>query len=556
MDERTPTIVRANSIVSQARTRQGAHRSLATPDSLTGSAASSALEPEALAITGETITATGSVSELRDRFPAAEVLDFGDSTIIPGLNDAHIHLALTAGDALHLDLSHEAVRDVPTLLDTIAAEVRAASAGVWVKGSRYDDEKTGIVLRDELDRIAPETPVLVNHVAGHWGVVNSAGLRFLGIDESSPDPDGGRNDRYSDGRLNGKLIERALMNVLMPATARGERFIPGDTVEDLQLGAARTIAKWNAAGLTSICDALISPQDIGILSALRADDALGLRIGMLLSIDHYDKAAEFGIGSGFGDDRLKLIGVKAFLDGAIGGRTCLLSEPFNDPSYQGVQTTSTEELRADVERVHTDGNRIGVHANGDAAIRLVLDAFEDVAARIPRPGLRHRIEHCSLIDDDILNRMNRLGAVAVPFAGYPGYHGGALNSWYGEERMERMFAHRSFLDAGVTVAGSSDYPCGPYQPLFGLQSLVTRTGVDDGITVGASQKVTAAEALSIFTLGSAEASGEESCKGRLAPGYLADFTVLGDNPLTVDPHGIADIDVRATYVGGSEVYGG
>ncbi|MCF2586303.1 amidohydrolase [Brevibacterium sp. UCMA 11752] len=541
MEERTPTIVRANSIVSQARTRPGA---------------SSALEPEAFAITGEIISASGTLTELRDRFPTAEVLDFGDSTIIPGLNDAHIHLAMTAGDALHLDLSHAAVGDVPTLLDTIAAEVGTTSARTWVKGSRYDDEKTGIVLRDELDRIAPEVPVIVNHVAGHWGVVNSAGLRFLGIDESSPDPDGGRYDRYSDGRLNGKLIERALMNVLMPATARGDRFIPGDTVEDLELGAARTIAKWNAAGLTSICDALISPQDIGILSALRADDALGLRIGMLLSIDHYDKAAELGIGSGFGDDRLKLIGVKAFLDGAIGGRTCLLSEPFTDPNYQGVQTTSTDELRANVERVHTDGNRIGVHANGDAAIRLVLDAFDDVAARIPRPGLRHRIEHCSLIDDDILGRMNRLGAIAVPFAGYPGYHGSALNSWYGEARTERMFAHRSFLDAGVTVAGSSDYPCGPYQPLFGLQSLVTRTGVDDGVTVGASQKVTAAEALSIFTLGSAEASGEESYKGRLAPGYLADFTVLGDNPLTIDPHGIADIDVRATYVGGDEVYRG
>lgn len=552
MEERTPTIVRADSIVSQARTPLRTPSGNRRPTSGTAPAP----EPEALAITGETITATGTLAELRERFLGAKVLDFGDSTIIPGLNDAHIHLALTAGDALHLDLSHEAVGTVPALLDTIAAEVGATSAGVWVKGSRYDDEKTGIVLRDELDRISPETPLLVNHVAGHWGVVNSAGLRWLGIEENSPDPAGGRYDRYPDGRLNGKLIERALMNVLMPATARGDRFIPGDTVEDLQLGAARTIAKWNAAGLTSICDALISPQDLGVLSAVRADDALSLRIGMLLSIDHYDKAADLGVGSGFGDDRLKLIGVKAFLDGAIGGRTCLLSEPFTDPNYQGVQTTSTQELRANVERVHADGNRIGVHANGDAAIQLVLDAFEDVAARIPRPGLRHRIEHCSLIDDDIIERMHRLGAIAVPFAGYPGYHGGALNSWYGEERMGRMFAHRTFLDAGVTVAGSSDYPCGPYQPLFGLQSLVTRTGVDDGATVGTAQKVTPEEALSIFTLGSAEASGEESFKGRLAPGYLADFTVLGENPLTIDPHGIADIDVRATYVGGDEVHAG
>lgn len=118
-----------------------------------------------------------------------------------------------------------------------------------------------------------------------------------------------------------------------------------------------------------------------------------------------------------------------------------------------------------------------------------------------------------------------------------------------------MFAHRSFLDAGITVAGSSDYPCGPYQPLFSLQSLVTRTGVDDGVPFGPSQKVTAAEALSIFTLGSAGASGEESFKGRLAPGYLAGFTVLGENPLSIDQNGISEIGVRATYVGGNKVYG-
>ncbi|WP_193627255.1 amidohydrolase [Brevibacterium sp. CFH 10365] len=552
MDERTPTIFRADAIVAQAGAPGGTGMRHGT---VPGDDRTLMPEPEALAVTGETITSTGTLAELRDRFPRAEVVDFGDSTIIPGLNDAHIHLALTAGDALHLDLSHEAVGTIPALLDTIAAEAGAASAGEWIKGSRYDDEKTGAVLRNDLDRIAPEVPVLVNHVAGHWGVVNSAGLRWLGIDESTPDPDGGRYERYADGQLNGKLVERALMNVLMPATARGNRFIPGDTVDDLQRGAAKTIAKWNAAGLTSICDALISPQDIGILSAVREAGDLGLRVGMLLSIDHYDKAVELGVGSGFGDDRLKLIGVKAFLDGAIGGRTCLLSEPFTDPNYQGVQTTSTQELLADIERVHADGNRVGVHANGDAAIRLVLDAYEDVSRRISRPGLRHRIEHCSLVDEDIIDRMHRLGTIAVPFAGYAGYHGGALNSWYGEERMGRMFAHRSFLDAGITVAGSSDYPCGPYQPLFGLQSLVTRTGVDDGVTVGAAQRVSAAEALSIFTLGSAEASGEESLKGRLTSGHIADFTVLGANPLTIDPQGIADIDVRATYVGGDAVFG-
>ncbi|MFC9537871.1 penicillin acylase family protein [Streptomyces sp. NPDC056975] len=150
--------------------------------------------------------------------------------------------------------------------------------------------------------------------------------------------------------------------------------------------------------------------------------------------------------------------------------------------------------------------------------------------------------------------MKALDAIAVPFAGYAAYHGGALNDWYGAERVGRMFAHRSFLDAGVTVAGSSDYPCGPYQPLIGLQSMVTREGTDDGAAAGPGQRVSAEEALRIFTLGSAEAEGTQAYKGRLAAGQLADFLALGENPLTADPHGIASIPVRATYVGGDQVY--
>jgi predicted amidohydrolase YtcJ len=204
--------------------------------------------------------------------------------------------------------------------------------------------------------------------------------------------------------------------------------------------------------------------------------------------------------------------------------------------------------------VHEDGNRIGVHANGDAAIRLVLDAFEAAQREAPRPGLRHRIEHCSVIDQEILARMKALDAIAVPFAGYVAYHGGSLNRWYGPDRTSRMFAHRAFLDAGVAVAGSSDYPCGPYEPLLGIQSMVTREGVDDGEPVGATQRVTPAEALSTFTLGSAEAEEAETIRGRLAPGYLADFVVLEENPLTIDPHGIASIPIQATYVGGECVF--
>lgn len=533
--ESTPTIFRAATIVAQQD--------------------DGGPEPEALAVDGGRVRATGDLAGLRERFPAAEVVDFGDATVIPGLHDAHIHLAITAEDLLHLDLSAAAVRTTDDLLATVKAEAGRIGPGGWVRGSRYDDAKTGVITRQDLDRVAPDNPVLVVQVAGHWGVVNSAALRAFGIDESSTPPPGGDFGRHPDGTLDGRLIERALMNLTMAATARGESPLRPSTQEEKMHGLRRAVELWHAAGLTSVCDALISPADVALFRRARAEGVLTLRTGMLLSIDHYAKARELGVGSGFGDDMLRFVGVKAFIDGAIGGRTCLLSEPYADPSCHGLQTTSTEELHQNVRTVHGDGNRIGVHANGDTAIRIVLDAFEAAQAADPRPGLRHRIEHCSVIDDGILARMRAIGAVAVPFAGYAAYHGGALNGWYGAERAERMFAHRAFLDAGVTVAGSSDYPCGPYEPLLGLQSMVTRAGADDGRPVGPSQRVSPAEALRIFTLGSAEACDESHEKGRLAPGYLADFVVLGENPLTAEPSTISQIPVRATYVGGTRVHG-
>ena len=514
-------------------------------------AQSSGPDPEAFAVADGRIRATGDLASLRDRFPGAREVDLGTSTVIPGLHDALIHLANAAEDLLHLDLSAAAVPDVDDLLARVAA---SAGAGAWIRGSRYDDVKTGPLTRWDLDRVAPDDPVLVVQVAGHWGVANSRALRELGISESSTPPPGGEYGRSPDGLLDGRLVERALMNVVYPATARGSSTLPVSTPDDLLRGLTRAQEMWHAAGLTSICDALISPADVALLRRARAEGLLTLRVAMLLSIDHYSKARALGVGSGFGDDLLRFAGVKAFVDGAVGGRTCLLSEPYADVGGHGLQTTPTPELFEAVRTVHADGNRIGVHANGDAAIRLVLDAFEAAQTTLPRPGLRHRIEHCSVVDQEILARMKALDAIAVPFAGYVAYHGGALNRWYGPERTARMFAHRSFLDAGVTVAGSSDHPCGPYEPLLGLQSMVTREGVDDGEPVGIAQRVTPEEALRVFTLGSAEAEGTETTRGRLAPGYLADFVVLAENPLTADPHGIASIPVQATYVGGECVF--
>src|SRR5699024_8494438 len=208
MLDTAPTIFRAGTVIAQA---------------------GHGPEPEAIAVADEWIVAIGTVAELTERYPDAEVVDFGAATIVPGFNDAHAHIAMTAEDILHADLSHDAVADVDELLAAVAAEVQNTPADAWVRGSRYDDQKTGPITRDELDRVAPGHPVLVTHVAGHWGVVNSKALEVLRIDETSDDPAGGTYERDTAGRLTGRLIERALMNVSLPATASGGPGVPASS---------------------------------------------------------------------------------------------------------------------------------------------------------------------------------------------------------------------------------------------------------------------------------------------------------------------------------------
>jgi predicted amidohydrolase YtcJ len=501
------------------------------------------------------VLARGSWDGARRRFPGAEVVEL-EGTVVPGFNDAHQHLAIASEDLLHVDLSPDAVASHSELLATLEKEAARTQHGGWVRGSRYDDAKTSgtdRLTRAQLDEVTGDVPTLVVHVACHWGVANSAALACAGIGDDSPPPPGGDFGRDGADRLNGVLLEQALFDFAMPAMSRtGTSVAPASSLADRLNGLRRATERWHAAGLTSICDAMVGPDDVALFSEAEARGLLTLRTGMLVAAPHYDLVHGLRLRSGLGDERLRFVGVKAFVDGAVGGRTCLVEEPHADGGH-GIQTTSIEDLREIVRTVHGDGNRIAVHANGDRAIAILLDVLEETSARDPRPGLRHRIEHCSLVDEQIVRRVADLRAIAVPFGSYPWYHGGALVDWYGEQRVARMFAHRDLLDAGVTVAGSSDYPCGPVEPLLALQSCVTRTGYD-GTPVGERQRITVEEALRVYTVGSATATGEEHLKGTLSPGHLADFVELAAAPRTVDPGELGRLGVRSTWVGGRQVW--
>jgi predicted amidohydrolase YtcJ len=260
-----------------------------------------------------------------------------------------------------------------------------------------------------------------------------------------------------------------------------------------------------------------------------------------------------GVRTGFGDEWLRIGAVKYAVDGSASERTMRMSTPYQGrPDDFGILTMSAEEVLEAVNDARDAGFQIGLHANGDVAIAMVLDAYEKVLKDKPLADPRYRIEHCTLVNNDLLKRIKNIGAIPTPFYTYAHYHG---DKWgeYGEEKLEHMFAHRSFLDYGIMVAPASDYPPGPFEPLMAIQSMTTRKDLN-GKVWGGSQKISVAEAIEICTMNGAYASFEENLKGSITPGKLADFVMLARDPFAEPPDAIKTIPVVRTVLGGDTVF--
>jgi predicted amidohydrolase YtcJ len=330
---------------------------------------------------------------------------------------------------------------------------------------------------------------------------------------------------------------------------------PGPGREELQKGVQVISRMMTAAGLTSVTDAECSPAYYtAYQDALHAGEmrfrVYAMPQGYAPVFAHLRDA---GIYTGLGDEWLKIGAAKWVADGSAQERTMRMSTPFADrPNDYGILYMEQDALDAAVEDAHRHRFQIGIHANGDVTIDMVLKAYERAQRLFPRPDPRFRIEHCSLVNEDLLRRIKAIGAIPTPFYTYVHYHG---NNWvaYGEEKMRSMFAHRSFLDHGIPVAPASDYIPGPFEPLMALQSMVTRKDYA-GRVWGANQRITLDEALRICTMGGAYASFEEGTKGSITAGKLGDFVILERDPHDVDPDAIETIAVVRTVVGGRTVH--
>jgi predicted amidohydrolase YtcJ len=405
--------------------------------------------------------------------------------------------------------------------------------------------------RKELDEVSRDHPIAVNHRGGHTSWYNSKAFEMAGITKATPDPDHGRFFRDESGELTGRVAELA-RNVFGKVGTR-ERFTPEQQRERGHNGMRHISELLTAAGLTSVHDANANRNRIQAYQDARQAGELRHRACFLVNNgDTFTGFKAAGIAYGYGDDMLRVGGVKYIADGSASERTMRMSTPFVGTNDYGILTMTQKEIDDAVEDAWRNNFRVAVHANGDTTIDMVLKAYERVQKQWPRPDPRNRIEHCSLVNPDLLARIKALGVIPTPFWTYAHYHG---EKWanYGQEKMNWMFAHRSFLDSGIVVPGASDYGPGPFEPLMAIQSMVTRKDFSGNVW-GPRQRITVDEALRVATINGAYASHEENNKGSIAAGKLADFTMLAKDPHDVNPDEIKNIQIVRTVVGGRTVY--
>ena len=514
---------------------------------------------EALAAFGGRIIATGSRDDIAPlRGSGTLILDLAGRTVLPGFIDAHEHLSWFAEEPLKLNLSREQISSLDGLVGLVKHEASRLNPGEWIRGALYDDtrmrEKRPLT-RDDLDAAAPENPAIIVHVSCHWAVVNSAALKMGGLHDRSPDPKGGAFGRDpATGRLDGRLIEMAMFNFAFESLTVKPTVVPPFD-RDVRRKSLQDAAQiLNSAGVCGVGDALTAPSYVTTYHDLSAEGKLSLRVNMIIPHIFLPWLEKLGLLGPWGNEWVRCAGIKVIVDGAISGRTAYMKDGYpNDPADHGVLLIEDQsELDDIVDRIHRAGYQACVHANGDAAIEMTLNAIERAQSAYRRPAPRHRIEHCTLIDDDLLNRMGRLGVMALPFGSYVWQHGEKLKQFYGD-RAARMFAHRSFLNAGIKLAGSSDHPAGLYPPLLGVQSMVTRQTAA-GEVIGSDEKISLEDAFRMYTVNAAYASGEEGVKGQLTAGRLADWVVLDRDPWETPPEAISQIGIHMTVVGGRVVY--
>ncbi len=503
---------------------------------------------QAVAISNGKIIAIGSDSDiLHLAGSTTRKINIGGKTITPGFIDTHSHPAYSGnGHLRNVDCD---LRSIKAIQNALKTESLKKAPGDWISGFKYDDTKTAegrYITRYDLDEITGDHPIKIEHRGGHTAYTNSMALKLAKIDRTTPDPPGGQIIRDENGEPTGLLKENAVGLV--------DQLIPNEfTAKDRQAGVKLFSEMISKSGITSVTDAYGTLEDLKAYQDAYAANELVSRIYCMIGYFSIDEMIARGSKTGDGDSWLRLGGMKLTCDGSISERTARLSEPYiGRPNDFGIIVMDEEELYSYAIKAHKANWQIGIHANGDVGITKSLNVFERIQKEFPRQDPRFRLEHCTVVNAELIQRIKKLNAIPCPFSTYVYFHGEKMVN-YGKERLENMFAVKSFLDAGINVTQTSDYPPGPFEPMMAIQSSVTRTDMSGNVW-GASQKISVEEAIKVGTINGAYASYEENIKGSLETGKLADLVVLEKDPAKADPTTIIDIKIERTMVDGKWIY--
>jgi hypothetical protein len=484
-----------------------------------------------------------------------EVYDAGGRTVVPGFIDCHLH---PEGETLLYEVLVGNPAEVEFVtIDSILAKLRERAAktppGEWVQGFFYDDTKVKdgrLITRADLDRASTDHPVVVYHRGGHTSFFNSKAFELAGITRATPNPFGGTFDRDASGELNGRVTDNA--QDVFAKVGKWPQYSDAEKFARAKAGMAHISKQFARFGLTTVHH---EGGDFSALMQVRDDGQLMHRVSYEADQAMLDAMIANGWRTGFGDEWIRLGATSEHtVDGSFSERTMGIRAgyPGRKPPYHGNITTTQADLDAWVERVWRAGIQPNCHTNGDIAIGMYLSSLERAQKLFPRRDVRPKFTHATLADDALIARMKALDAVPALFTSYAYYNPDKFK-FYGEALMRHIMPYRSYLDAGIRAAGGCDFPPGPFSPLMGIQGMVTRTGWN-GETWGANQRISVADALRVYTWNGAYNSHEEHLKGSIAPGKLADFAVLSDDPHSVDPGKIKDIRIVRTVTGGRTTY--
>jgi len=497
------------------------------------------------------IAAVGVPDEVRAAAGAsAQVVRLDGATVVPGLIDAHCHVADVGYLAAAADCSQPSAPDIPAIAARLRAAADRTPEGSWVTGGGYVEYKLREgrhPTRGELDQAVPNRPAVVYHTSLHACVLNTAALREAGFADQQPDPAGGAFGRDRDGRLDGVVFERPMFELFARNLRRDLARMGGAERTRLVARASQQLA---AFGLTAACDADLRRDSFAAYAEADAAGALGLRIYGLVVHDQVDWLLGAGL-RGRHSGRLAAEAVKIWADGGMSSRTAAIHGSYPVPPYgSGILYFERDELTEMVREFDARGFQVCIHAQGDRAIETVLDAYAAVTAA--GNPLRHRIEHGGSLYAPLAARAAELGIVVATQPGFLSLLGDGFAEAFGA-RGDELYAFASWRRAGLTVAGSSDAPVITADPRVGMRDAVLRrTGA--GRLLGPGEQLTAGDALAMYTTQAAFAARREDEIGSLEPGQLADFAVLDGNPLSVEPERIPDIQVVATVMDGTPVY--